>query len=288
MEHSERFEDTKKASLLGIFANIFLLIIKGIIGIMTKSQSMIADSINSASDIFASFMTFLGNKIASTPSDESHNFGHGKAEYLFSMFISIAMIFLSIKLLTDSIISLSNGEHLIFSWGLIVVCIITIVTKFSLFIYVKSLHKKNNNILLEANYKDHRNDCIVTTGTLISSIFAIHGVFWVDSVIGIFISLWILYTGIKIFIESYNVLMDMSIDEKIKDDILDIAHSYKEIKSIVDFYSSPSGYKYNIFLTICIDGNMSTFESHNIADSLEKDIKKLDRINNVLVHVHPI
>ncbi len=288
VEQSKRFENTKKASLIGIFANIFLLIIKGIIGVLTKSQSMIADSINSASDIFASFMTFLGNKIASEPSDESHNFGHGKAEYLFSMFISIAMIFLAIKLLTDSIIALYNGSHLIFSWGLIIVCIITILVKFSLYIYVRSLNKKNNNILLEANYKDHRNDCIVTTGTLISSIFALYGVFWVDSVIGIFISLWILYTGVKIFIESYNILMDKSVDEDIKDNILDIAHTYKEIKSISDFYSSPSGYKYNIFLTIYIDGNMSTFESHDIADSLENDIKKLERINNVIIHVNPV
>ena len=99
----DRFEVTKRASLMGILGNIFLLIIKSIVGILSNSQAMIADSINSASDIFASAMTSIGNKIASVPEDESHNFGHGKAEYIFSLFISISMIVVSAKLLIDSI-----------------------------------------------------------------------------------------------------------------------------------------------------------------------------------------
>ena len=89
----ERFQITKKTGIVGIIGNIFLLVIKATVGFASKSQSMIADSINSAGDIFASLMTFIGNKIASAPGDEDHNFGHGKAEYIFSMFIAISMIF---------------------------------------------------------------------------------------------------------------------------------------------------------------------------------------------------
>ena len=69
-----------------------MLIIKSIIGFITNSQAMIADSINSAGDIFSSIMTYIGNKIASKPSDNSHNLGHGKAEYIYSMLISIVMM----------------------------------------------------------------------------------------------------------------------------------------------------------------------------------------------------
>ena len=69
--------------MLGIIGNLFLLIIKGIIGFITKSQAMIADAFNSAGDIFSSLMTFIGNKIASKPSDDDHNLGHGKAEYIW-------------------------------------------------------------------------------------------------------------------------------------------------------------------------------------------------------------
>ena len=89
----DKFEETKKASLLGILGNIFLLVIKGTIGFITKSQAMIADTANSDGDIFASVMTSIGNKIASEPKDDSHNFGHGKAEYIFSLFISTKLSF---------------------------------------------------------------------------------------------------------------------------------------------------------------------------------------------------
>ena len=77
--------------VVDIIGNIFLLIIKGSIGFTTRSQSMIADFFNSAGDVFSSFMTFIGNKIASVPNDDDHNLGHGKAEYIYSMLISIVM-----------------------------------------------------------------------------------------------------------------------------------------------------------------------------------------------------
>ena len=116
----EKFKITKKAGIYGILGNIFLLIIKAIVGFISHSQALIADSFNSAGDIFASLMTFIGNKIASEPNDEDHNLGHGKAEYIFSMFISISMILISAKLLYDSIITLVLGSKLQFSWFLFV------------------------------------------------------------------------------------------------------------------------------------------------------------------------
>lgn len=249
---------------------------------------MIADSINSASDIFASLMTFIGNKIASEPNDENHNFGHGKAEYIFSLLISLVMIFVSVKLLIDSISSLINNNYFTFSWGLIIVCSITICTKFFLYIYTKNIAKKYNNILLEANYKDHRNDCLVTFGTLIACLGALFNIYWLDGIIGTLIAIWILYTGIKIFIESYNVLMDISLDTSNNDIILDLAKTYDKIKGIDSIYSTPSGYKYIVVVTISVDGNLTTFESHSIADSLENDLKKLDKISHAIVHVNPI
>ena len=249
---------------------------------------MIADAANSAGDIFASLMTFIGNRIASEPSDETHNFGHGKAEYLFSLFISIAMILVSIKLLSDSIISLIEQQTFNFSWFLIIVCIVTILVKSFLFIYTKNLYKKFNNILLKANMQDHRNDCIVTSFTLTSVLLSILNIYWFDGVVGIGISLWIAYTGIKIFIESYNILMDVSIDEKTKDYILQLIHTYPEIKELHHFHSSPVGYKYIIVLNIAVDGNMSTFASHSLADKLETDIKKISNIYDVIIHVDPI
>ena len=178
----ERFQVTKKAGIYGIIGNAFLLVIKGIVGVASKSQAMIADSINSAGDIFASLMTSIGNKIASEPGDEDHNFGHGKAEYIFSLFIAISMIIVSIKMIIDAVVKLLNGNEIIFSWWLIIVCIVTIITKLILFIYTMSMYKKYNNILLQASMEDHRNDCVITTFTLISILLSLKGINWFDSV----------------------------------------------------------------------------------------------------------
>ncbi len=286
MDH--RFEVTKKAGILGILGNIFLLAIKATVGFMSSSQAMIADAANSASDIFASLMTFIGNKIASEPDDESHNFGHGKAEYLFSLFISIAMILVSFKLFFDSLTSLITYHQLTFSWFLIFVCIITIIVKLSLFIYTNHLSKKYHNILLEANKKDHRNDCIVTTFTLISIILSLFGIYYFDGIVGIGISIWICLTGLKIFMESYNVLMDIAIDSKTLDIIMKIIKKYPEIQKVDQVSSTPVGYQYLIVLTIYVDGNMTTFDSHKLADSLEQDITNLENIHKTIIHVNPI
>lgn len=284
----DRFEVTKKAGMYGIIGNIFLLIIKAIVGFASKSQSMIADAANSASDIFASLMTFIGNKIASEPGDKTHNFGHGKAEYIFSLFISISMMVIALKLLYDAILSLIYHSELTFSWFLVFVCIITIITKLALFLYTNRLSKKQHNILLEANKKDHRNDCIVTTFTLISILLSLLGIYWFDGIVGIGISIWIFITGLKIFIESYNVLMDISIDENTEKQIAELIKKYPQIQKTDDISSSPVGYQYIIVLTIYVDGNMSTFESHELADRLENDISKLDNVYQTIIHVNPI
>lgn len=284
----DRFEETKKAGLFGIIGNIFLLIIKAAVGFVFKSQAMIADAANSAGDIFASLMTFIGNKIASAPEDSDHNFGHGKAEYLFSMFIAISMIIIAFKLLYDSVYTLINGSNLVFSWLLVAVCLATIIVKLSLYLYTSRLAKKYNNILLEANKKDHFNDCIVTSLTLVSILFTLINIYWFDSIVGIVISIWICSTGFKIFMESYNILMDKSIDPKTEEIITDIAHNYKEIQKLDAISSTPVGYKYIVVLTICVDGNMSTFDSHKLADKFEKDVNELDDVYKAIVHVNPI
>lgn len=284
----EKSKCIKNAGILGILGNIFLLLIKGFIGFASHSQSMIADAFNSASDILASLMTFIGNKIASEPEDNTNNFGHGKAEYIFSLFISIIMLIVSLKLFVDSIFSLINKTTFAFSWILVIVCMITILTKLILYLYTKKMYQKYNSILLESAYKDHRNDCVVTTFTLISVLLGKLGIFYFDGIIGTFISVWIFASGFAIFIESYNVLMDISLDDSTKNKILKLVKEHDNIKDVSDLYATPIGCNYVVILTISVDGNMSTFDSHSLADHLEKDIISLEKISKAIIHVNPV
>lgn len=284
----DRFEETKTAGILGIIGNIFLLIIKSSIGFISHSQAMIADAANSASDIFASLMTYIGSKIASEPKDDTHNMGHGKAEYIFSLFISISMMAVSVKLFLNSIVSLINGYTFEFSYLLVIVCIVTIIIKLCLFLYTNKLLKNSKNLLLDANRKDHRNDCIVTTFTLISVLLSLLNIYWFDSVVGIGISIWIFYTGITIFLDSFNVLMDKSLGEEDINKILEIINKHDEIIKFNHLNSSPVGYKYLISITIFVDGTLSTFESHEIADKLEDELNELSFVHLAIIHVNPM
>lgn len=285
----DRFKSAKRASTLGIIGNMFLLIIKGIIGIITKSQAMIADTLNSAGDIFSSLMTYIGNKIASQPIDDDHNLGHGKAEYIYSMLISIIMILVSLLIVKEGIITIIYNKTYNYSTWLIIISIITIITKLSLYIYTSKIWKKYKNLLVKANAKDHINDCLLTSCTLMSCIFAKYNIFILDGIVGIIIGSWILVTSLKIFKESYDVLMDKAISNETKNEVYEIIKKHKEIKKINHFNSTPIGYLYQISFTIFVDGNLTTFESHEIADKLEKEItKKIDEIYLTVIHVNPI
>ena len=284
----ERFKKANTASILGIIGNIFLFIIKIIVGFISNSQAMIADAFNSASDVLSSIMTYIGNRVASKDADDDHNLGHGKAEYIYSMLISITMIVLGIKILIDSICSIINPGKYHFTIWLVIVCIVTIVVKFCLYLYTSRIGKKYNNLLVEANSKDHRNDILITSCNLIAVITYLCGLSFVDGIVGILISLWIVISGVKIFIESYDVLMDKTISTETKDKVLEIIDGHKEIVKIQHFNATPVGYRYQVSFSIFVDGNMSTFESHDIANRLEKEIiSKVAEIYLVVIHVNP-
>ncbi len=284
-----RYNATNRVSIIGIIGNIFLLVIKGIVGFLSNSQSMIADFFNSFGDIFSSLMTFIGNKISSKEADEDHNLGHGKAEYIYSFLISIIMLLTAFSVIKRSIQTYIDQETIKFSYILVIVSITTIVTKLVLYLYTKNVYKKYNNILIEANSKDHRNDCFITSLTLLSAIIGLYGYRIVDIIVGIIIGIWILYTGIKIFKDSYDVLMDKAMDEETREKVYELIKKHDEILKVNHFNATPVGYRYQISFTIFVDGSMTTFESHEIANQLEREIEKeMPEIYLTVIHVNPM
>ena len=281
-----KYKSIKIASVLGIIFNVILAVVKGIVGFFTMSQAMIGDFYNSFSDVFSSLMTFIGNHISSKPRDKDHNLGHGKAEYIFSFVIALVSIQLGISIIRSS---LFESNIVKFSWFLIIVNIITIIIKAGLFIYTNKISKKYNNILMKANSYDHRNDVLVTSFNLASSILLYFGISYIDRIVGLGIGLWIIMQGAQILITSYNVLMDKCLDDDVKNEIINFVNSHKEVKKINHFNATPIGYRYQISFTIFVDGNLTTFESHEIANYLEEEIH--DRFKDIyltVIHVNPM
>lgn len=283
----DRYSATKRVAVLGIGANILLLVLKLVIGIMSKSQAMIADGFNSAGDVFASVMTYLGNRISSLPQDKDHPYGHGKAEYIFSMIISFSLLLVTFQIFKNSLESIINRESFVFSWWLVGVASITIILKAALWRYTLNAGKKWDSLLILANSEDHRNDILVTSSTLLGIILGTRGIYWVDGAVGIGISLWIGYTGIRIFISAYNVLMDTNIDQKYVDSLIRDIESIDGVDHVDSINAKPIGVSFIIIVKVSVSGTLTVEQGHAIAAQIKSKVKGNKNVGDVVVHVNP-
>ena len=199
------------------------------------------------------------------------------------------MLILGYNVIYRAIKSFIKPEKYNYNIWLIIICIITIITKFILFIYTNKIAKKHNNILVKANANDHRNDCFITMSTLLSVILTANNIKYIDSIVAILIGLCIIYNASSIFLNAYDVLMDKTCPEEIKKEVLDIVKRHKEIEKVTHFNATPVGYQYQVSFSIFVDGNLTTFASHDIANNLEKEIdKEVEEIYLTVIHVNPI
>lgn len=284
---SESKKEVKKVGIIGIIANLFLLVLKFLGGIIFKSQGLIADAVNSFGDVFSSVVTLIGGKIAEKPEDIDHEFGHGKAEYVASFLIGIFMVIVGADTLYSSVKAAISNQSFEVSSFLLLIPIITIFVKSMLYVYVKFVAKKKHSILIEANAKDHRNDVLVSIGVLIGIIFGVSGYYFVDGIVGAIISLVIIVTGIKIAKEAYDILIDKCIDTSISNELKEQIMQFEGINHIDEVKSKPTGDKHILIVKISVDPNMTVLESHKIAGMIREKMRQNDKVYDAVVHINP-
>ena len=266
----QKINDVKKVSILGIIANTILLVIKLIVGIISKSQSMLADGIHSVEDSIASILSYIGANFSAKQKDNSHPYGHKKIEYVFSFLVAITMILSSLTIFKSIISNIVVVSKINFSIWLIIVCIINIVTKLILFVYAKTKYTKTKNILIKASMEDHRNDIFLTTSTLIGVTCGYFNIYIIDLIVGILIASRIVYIGLKIFIESFMVLIDTGLNnKKIKQIYTKVKKHTKDLK-IIDILSKPIGNKYILIIKINTTNNIPI-------KRIKKEIKRIKK-----------
>lgn len=286
-EISGRHKLTRRIALWGISVNILLLALKLTAGFTSRSQAMIADGFNSASDVFASFMTYLGNKISSLPEDNEHPYGHGKAEYIFSMIISFSLVLVAYTIFKGAVESLLNGEKPIFSWWLVTVALFTFFSKFCLYVYARKVGSIHDSLLVLANAEDHRNDVLVAIGTLIGVGFGLISIYWVDAIVGMLISLWIAFMGFKIFSSAYSVLMDTNVDKDFKLRIWKTVEDVDGVDHIDSIVAKPIGVGFIIIVKVSVNGELTVNDGHRVAAIIKEKVKMHHSAADVLVHVNP-
>jgi len=277
----------KKVGIIGIISNLFLLSIKFIVGIIFKSQGLIADAVNSFGDVFSSVVTYFGGKISEKPADDDHEFGHGKAEFVASFLIGIFMVMVSIETLYSGIMSIVSDKGFTFSYFLIIVPIITIITKGVLYFYCYKLSKEHDSLLILSNATDHRNDIILSIGVIVGIGFGYFGYYFVDGIVGIIISSVIIITGIKIIKEAYDVLIDKCIDIETVNEMKNMIEAIEGVNHLDSIKSKPTGNLHMFIVKVSVDPDMTVRQSHNIAAEIRNNLKQYPNVYDAVVHINP-
>lgn len=282
-----RHNEINQVAISGLLGNIVLLIAKIAIGLLTRSQSMLADGLNSAGDVFASTMTYIGNKISQKPGDEDHPYGHGKAEYIFSMIISLSLLLVAFSIFSSAFNALLNKNEFTYSIWLVVVAVGTIIIKALLYVFSSRVGHKYHSLLAMANAEDHRNDVFITTLTLVSIFSGLFGIYFVDSIGGMIISFWIAISGFKIFTSSYNVLMDTNVDDSFIHELSLMVDDIEGVDHIDAIHAKPVGLNFLLIVKVSIDAHITVYQGHEIASQVRKILETLENVEEVIVHVNP-
>ncbi len=274
-------------SILGIVLNLTLLVLKLIVGFFTGNQTMIADGLNSAGDVLSSLLSFIGNKISCTPKDEDHPYGHGKAEYIFSMMIGFILIFVAFTIFRSGLNSLITGSTFAYSIYLLLVIALTVIVKLGLYIYCNKLHKRYHSLLAYAAGVDHRNDVFISSLTLASALGGYFGIFIIDSIGSMLIAIWLCYSSFKIIMGAYAVLMDTNIDKETMRHFAKLIESIEGLDHIDEITAQPTGLNFILIVKVSVDAYMSVYDSHKIAKEIKLILLKENSVDDVIVHINP-
>lgn len=286
---NSRYEEATKVTLISIIWNVVLTFIKVLGGILGKSNAMIADGLHSASDIISSIGVLIGNKIAKTPNDKEHNYGHEKAETLVSFLLSILLIGVALKISLNGINSLIHLDDVQVPTFLpLIISVISIGIKEYQYKITIKVAKKINSPSLKADAWHHRSDALSSVAAFIGIGGSLLGFKALDPIATVVVGLFVAKVGLDIFKDAINELMDYSIDENDESQIITIANCTDGVLNIGELRTRKHGSMAYVDLTICVNKDLTVLQGHEIANKLEISIlEELQIVKGITVHVEP-
>lgn len=279
------------ASIGGIFINLLLFAIKLVIGLLSFSISIISDAINNLTDMFSCIVNLVGFKIASKPADKDHPFGHERVEYITGMIVSFIIIAVAVILGYTSIMKLINQDSdMSISLITFIILGVAIVGKVLLGLYYLSIGKIINSLSLKAAMQDSINDAICTTGVLISSIvcYFVPSLWYLDPIVSIGVGLFILYSGIKMVLETSSPLIGVKPDKDLIRNIVSKIKEHKYVLGIHDLtFHSYGPTKMYMSIHVEVDGYLDMILIHDEIDNIEHEIYDLFKVQ-LTIHMDPI
>lgn len=280
-----------RTSWVSTIGNAILSIGKIIVGFISGSMAVLSDGIDSASDVVISLVMLFTSRIVSRPPDAKYAFGYERAESVATKILSFVIFYAGTQMFITTIASLFSDEPKEFPQAIaIYITIISIIGKFLLSAYQYKQGNKINSSILKANALNMRNDIIISAGVLIGLVFTfVLQLPILDTITGLIISIFIIRSAIKIFIDANIELMDGVKDISIYEKIFDAVEKVPGACNPHRVRSRQLGNMYMIALDIEANGNISLKEAHEISTAVEKSIKEsIDNVYDIVVHVEPI
>ena len=277
------------AGVVGIVANALLFAIKIVFGILFKSISIIADSLNNLSDAGTNVITVVGYTVSGKPADKDHPFGHARMEYISSLIIAIFIAFFGLETLISSVENIITPQP-VQDYTLLPIIVMgcTILVKLLVAIFYTRLGKHINSDTLKASALDSIGDVFATGAVVVGMIVTKYtGFVYTDSIVGIGIAIYIIVMGIKLVVETSNKLIGQAPDADFISSVIRKIKDYEGVLGIHDLVVHSYG-ENRCFATVHVevDANADVMRTHDLMDNIESDFLK-DGIN-LVIHMDPI
>lgn len=294
----KNYQDTKDANvrtnvgklsgIVGIFSNLFLFVIKFVIGTIVHSVSIQADGVNNLTDGGSNIISILSFHLANKPADKDHPFGHERTETIASLFVGILILVLGFETAKESVSKVIHPGSIDFRIASVIILLISIIVKFWMYAYNKKLSKTYDSSLLEATALDSISDVCGTTAVLVSTLLSPVLHFNLDGYMGIVVSGIILYGAYGLLRDMINSLIGEAPDPELVHNIVDRIMAHPAILGVHDMMLHNYGPN-KIFASahVEVDSSKDIFETHDHIDNIEREVKENMNIDLVL-HMDPV
>lgn len=291
----QRFKQAQFAAWVGIVGNLLLAALKGFFGYVFRSQALIADAVHSASDVLGSFAVLMGLRAAKKPPDEDHPYGHGKAESISAIIVSVLLLVVGIELGISSVKTIWSGVAEPPVWYALAVIVFSIVAKEAMFQYKYRLGKRLNSQALIANAWEHRSDVyssvavlIGVGGAVLGGLFQMPILYLLDPIAGLFVALLVLRMGYRLVMEAIHNTLDHVLHKEDANELLQAVQRVKGVITVDELLAREHGHYVIVDVKISVNPRITVIEGHDVAKAVKHMLlQKFNHVSDVFVHVNP-
>lgn len=282
---SERETRTKRRlTAYGIALSALLVVLKTVAGIISGSTAVISDALNSVLDVFSYTALFMSVKLQGTPADQTHHYGHHRAEPLAGLLIAVLAAVLGGIVLRDAFVGLIEPEPVHESALSVGIMVFAIVSKLVISVVYRRAQRTGSSPALQAAAVDSRNDALASLVALVGLIF---GGYW-DSAAGLGIGVWILFSGALVGLENIGFLMGRAPSPESFEVFSRIACNVPGVMATNNIRAHYVGNYLHVEIHIEVDETITIHDAHDIAKTVGTRIELLDDIHAVFVHTDPV